>query len=61
MSDGELKFNRSHQRIEIETFITHRSWRKYTANLEGPYREVRAGCSTESWKTRGPCFIRVPG
>lgn len=29
--------------IEIEKFITHRSWRKYTASLKGPPREVKAG------------------
>lgn len=29
--------------IEIEKFITHRSWRKYTACLEGPPREVKTG------------------
>ena len=29
---------------EIEKFISHRSWRKFTACLKGPHGDVKAGC-----------------
>ena len=31
--------------IEKDKFIVHKSWSKYTACLEGPNREVKAGYS----------------
>ena len=33
--------------IEIEMFITHMSWRKYLARLEGPHEEVATGCNSK--------------
>ena len=39
---------------EIEKFITHRSWRKYTACLQGLYREIKAECR-ESQRTGRTC------
>lgn len=37
MSDGKLKVQQKTKRErEIEKFITHRSWRRYTECFEGP-------------------------
>ena len=44
MLDGELWPAEDHREIEIEKFITHRSWREYTALLEGLHGEVKTGC-----------------
>lgn len=39
MSDGKLKVPQKTKReSEIEKFITHRSWRRYTECLEGTQR-----------------------
>ena len=35
MLGGEPWFNKRSQEIETEKFITHRSWRKFMAQLEG--------------------------
>lgn len=34
---------KTRRETEIDKFITHRSWRKYTAGLEGPLGEVKGG------------------
>ena len=44
LTDGEPGSTNDHKGIEIEKFIAHRSWRKYTAYVEGPHGEVKAGC-----------------
>lgn len=46
-----------HEKIKRETeieFITHMSWKKYTACLKGPHGEVTAGCRQRGriWGTR---------
>lgn len=41
MSQGSTEDTRD---TEIEMLITHRSWRKYLACLQGPHGEIRAGC-----------------
>lgn len=42
VSDGEPGLRKDHREIEIEKFITHRSWRRYMAQLKGPLREIKA-------------------
>ena len=42
--DGELKVQQKTVReSEMEKFITHRSWRRFIACLEGTHGEVGAG------------------
>ena len=38
VSHGSTK---DHKGIEIDKLITHRSWRRYIAHLEGPCGEVK--------------------
>lgn len=40
-------------KIEIEKFISHRAWRKYTAYLQGLHGEVKAGCLQREWQDLG--------
>lgn len=42
--DGEPCFNKTEKESKIEKFITHGSWCRYTACLEGPRGEVKTGC-----------------
>lgn len=42
-----------HKRIEIEKFITHKSWKKYMASLERPHGEVKTRYSKNSWQDQG--------
>ena len=37
-----LSLTKDHKRAEIEKFVTHRSWRRCTAHLDGPHWEVKA-------------------
>lgn len=55
MPDGEPQFRltKDHEKIEIEKFVTHRSWRRYVVHLEGPRWEVKAGCSQGEWPDLG--------
>ena len=57
MLDSEPCFNNSTRETKVEKFITHRSWRKYTAGLQGPYGEIKA-----EYRDTGPkahAFTRV--
>ena len=47
--------------FEIEKFISHRSWRKYTAHLEGPHEAVQAECPERETGPGVHVFIRVHG
>lgn len=45
---------KTRRETEIDKFITHRSWRKYTAGLEGPLGEVKGRCrQREGERERG--------
>ena len=61
--DGEPKFNQQEttRRIEIETFITHRSWRRYLAQFQGLHREVSASYREKEAGPGAHAFIRVSG
>ena len=55
-----MVIQKTNREIEVEKFITHRSWRKYLTNLKGPRGEVKA----EADRKAGPgghAFIRVCG
>lgn len=41
MADGKPHSTKDQREIEIDKFITHRSWRKYTAGLKRPLEEVK--------------------
>lgn len=46
---------------EIEKFITHRFWRRYRAQFEGPRGEVKARCrQREHNRTWSTCFYSPP-
>lgn len=58
MSRGSTKTTRE---TEIEKFITHRSWRKYTVRLQGPHEEVRAGHRWSQDLGHRPSLVSVGG
>lgn len=55
MSNGEPQFSLTKDRkgIEIEKFMTHKSWRRYVVHLEGPHWEVKAGYRQREWQDLG--------
>ena len=47
--------------MEIEKFITHKSWRKYATCLEGPHRKGEAGCRQREAGLGAHAFSRISG
>lgn len=46
--------------MDIEKFITHKSWRKHATRLEGPHRKGEAGCRQREAGLGVECF-GIPG